>query len=452
MNRKWPARAGVATSWERALKIMAASMLGVALALNTGCSSPPDATPTPVVPVQSATAAVQTIADHIEGDAVLSPLAQAAITPKIAAPVKKFYVQRGAPVKAGQLLAVLENGDLAAAAVDSRGGYEQAQAAYTTATQVQVPEEYQKANLDAQQSKSALTLAQSVFDARTKLFHQGAVPGRDVDTAKASLIQAQTAYDIAAKHLSLVAQVSRTAELKNAQGQVTSAEGKLQGAQASLSYSEIRSPIKGVVTERALFAGEMASTGQPLITVMDTSSLLAKLHVSLVQAHSLRLGGAAEVTSSTFDTPAEGTLTLISPAVDPGSTTVEVWVKLNNAKGVLKVGTPVHVNITGRTVPDAVVVPTEAVQTDTSGAKSLMVIGADSVAHKRPVTTGIVDGAQTQITDGLHAGETIVNQGSYALEDGTKVSVQAPAGQTKGDAGPEKTGAEKTSPAKAERQ
>ena len=61
------------------------------------------------------------IAEHIDADAILAPLAQAAIAPKISAPVRKFYVQRGARVKAGELLATLENSDLAAAAHGQQG-------------------------------------------------------------------------------------------------------------------------------------------------------------------------------------------------------------------------------------------------------------------------------------------------------------------------------------------
>ena len=83
----------------------------------------------------------------IAADAVLAPLAQAAIAPKISAPVRKFYVQRGARVKEGQLLATLENSDLAAAALDNKGSYMAAEAAYATATKAQVPEDTQKAEL-----------------------------------------------------------------------------------------------------------------------------------------------------------------------------------------------------------------------------------------------------------------------------------------------------------------
>jgi HlyD family secretion protein len=73
------------------------------------------------VTVQAAHPEQGPIAEHITADAVLAPLAQAAIEPKISAPVRKFYVQRGSRVKAGQLLATLENNDLAAAAMDNKG-------------------------------------------------------------------------------------------------------------------------------------------------------------------------------------------------------------------------------------------------------------------------------------------------------------------------------------------
>ena len=84
--------------------------------------------------------------------------------------------------------------------------------------------------------------------------------------------------------------VSREAALKSAQGQLTSAEGKYKGAEAQLNYSEIRSPINGVVTDRPLYAGETAAAGAPLLTVMDTSALIAKTHVAQSLAQQMKVG------------------------------------------------------------------------------------------------------------------------------------------------------------------
>src|SRR4051794_7934687 len=99
------------------------------------CSCSKEAAPKePVVEVQVAPVRQGLIQQTISAEAILFPLHQSAITPKIVAPVKKFYVNRGAHVKAGQLLAVLENRDLLAASIDNRGAFEQAQAQYKTTT------------------------------------------------------------------------------------------------------------------------------------------------------------------------------------------------------------------------------------------------------------------------------------------------------------------------------
>ena len=87
--------------------------------------------------------------------------------------------------------------------------------------------------------------------------------------------------------------------------------------------------------------------------------------------------------------PVTAKVALISPALDPGSTTVEVWIKIDNKSGTFKVGTPVKVSITdelmrrpGRFRPNAIL-------TAQDGSKSVMVVGADGAAHKKAVTLGL---------------------------------------------------------------
>jgi multidrug efflux pump subunit AcrA (membrane-fusion protein) len=393
-----------------------------ALLLLAGCSKKEASEPTAVA-VQAATAQVQTITEHIVTDAVLAPIAEAAISPKITAPVKKFYVQRGAHVKAGQLLATLENSDLAAAVTDNQGSFDAADATYQTSIKATVPEDYQKAQLDLAQAKANLDLNQSIVASRKQLFAQGAIPGRDLDTSLAALVQAEAAYDAAKQHLDAMKAVSREAALRAAKGELESARGKFQGAEAALSYSEIRSPIAGVVTDRPLYAGETAASGAALITVMDTSALLAKIHLSQPQAQLLKTGDPASVAVPGLPDPIPGKINLISPALDPGSTTVEIWVRLENPKGTLRPGAAVHVSIAGRTAPKAVVVPSESIVIASSGKSTVMVIGSDGVAHQTPVETGIADAGLTQILTGLPAGQQVVTTGAASLDDGTHVKV-----------------------------
>lgn len=410
------------------------AFVAIATLLPLGCNKQ-EATPTPEVYVQAVHPALGSISEEITADATLAPLAQAAISPKVTAPVRKFYVQRGSHVKAGELLVVLENSDLKAAALDNKGAYTAAQGIYATETRAQVPANLIKAQTDLAQAKANLDLNQSIVNARSQLFAQGAIPGRDLDTAKAALVQAQAAYDIAKQSLDAIEQVAGKASLQSAQGQLTSAKGRYLGAEAQLSYTEIRSPINGVVTDRPLFAGETAAAGTPVITVMDTSALLAKLHISQMQAQQLSLDAEATITIPGFPDPVPAKVSLISPALDPGSTTVEVWLRLENPKGLFKAGTPVHTTITGRTVAHALLVPAVAIQTaQDNSSKSVMVIGPDGLAHKRAVTLGIQTLDKAQVLDGVSASDMVITTGAYALDDGTKVKIgTAPA--TKPEAG-----------------
>jgi HlyD family secretion protein len=408
------------------------SLALLTMATFTGCKKSAD-TPQSVVTVAAERAEIGEISEHITADATLAPLAQAAISAKINAPVRTFYVQRGSKVKAGQILALLENRDLSAQALDNQGQYSAAQATFDMQTKAQMPEEYAKAESDVAQAKAQLHLQEGIAASRQKLFKQGAIPGRDYDTAVAALAQAQAAYDTAENHLHALSSVSNQATKQLAEGQLSSAKAKYEAAEAQVSYSQIRSPIAGVVTDRPLFPGETATAGTPLITIMDTSSLLAKAHLSQSAAQRISLGDAASVSIPGVDQPVTGKVALISPALDPGSTTVEIWVKVNNAAGAYKAGTPVRLSVVGRTAAHAVKVPSNSILTAEDGTKSVMTVATDGTAHKVNVQLGIDDGEDVQVTQGLNGSETVITQGAYGLSDGTKVTVAKP-----GAAGDEK--------------
>jgi multidrug efflux pump subunit AcrA (membrane-fusion protein) len=100
------------------------------------------------VAVQAETAVTKPLTEYVTAESILAPQAQAAIVPKISAPVKAFFVQRGTRVSRGQLLATLEHADLDASVRDTRGAMKQADAAYVSTTKAGVVEDLQKARLD----------------------------------------------------------------------------------------------------------------------------------------------------------------------------------------------------------------------------------------------------------------------------------------------------------------
>jgi multidrug efflux pump subunit AcrA (membrane-fusion protein) len=396
-----------------------------------GCSSR-EKEPEPVVTVQTATARKTSIEQVITTEAVLYPKNQAAITPKIVAPVRKFYVNRGAHVRQGQLLATLENRDIAAAVTENKGALEQAQASYETTTRATLPEDLIKAEGDAKAAQENLAAQQKLYDSRKSLFDQGALPRKDLDAAAVALVQAREQADVAKQHLASLQAVGKQATAKSAAGQLSSAEGKYQGSMAQLSYTEIRSPIDGVVTDRPLYAGETPQAGTPLMTVMDTSSVIARTHIPQEQAALLKVGDPA-----TISTPEIGDVsakvTIVSPALDPGSTTVEVWVEAPNKSGRVRPGSSVQVRMVARKINDAIVIPSAALLKTPEGGTTVMVVGSDNRAHQTAVETGVTQGNDVQITKGLTAGQTVITVGAYGLPDDTQVKV---AGQQPPKPGP----------------
>ncbi|HYL15162.1 MAG TPA: efflux RND transporter periplasmic adaptor subunit [Terriglobales bacterium] len=407
----------------RALLLIAMCISGFCLLFSAGCSK--SKTEEPTVTVQIAPVEKQTVQRIVTAEAILFPLQQSALVPKVSAPVRTFYVKRGSRVRKGQLLAVLENRDLAAAAQENQGAYDQAQAAYETTTAASLPEEIQKAKLDVQVAKETLDATQKLYDSRQELYKQGALPRKDLDQAAVSLVQTRSQYDIATKHLNSLMAVGKQQELKSAAGQLESAKGKYLGAQAQLSYSEIRSPIDGVVTDRPLYPGEMAAAGTPLITLMDVSQVIARAHIPQDQAALLKVGDNAKITVAEQDKPVEGKVTVVSPALDPNSTTVEVWVQAKNPEQRMKPGVSVQLFMLSQTVPGALVVPASAILTAPDGGTSVMVVGPDNRAHQKAVRTGIKQGDDIQILEGAQEGEKVITSGAYGLPDNTKVTIEA---------------------------
>jgi RND family efflux transporter MFP subunit len=319
----------------------------------------------------------------------------------------------------------LENADIAASVVENRGGLEQAQAAHVTATQGGIPEEMRKAELEVQQAKENLDAQTKLLESRQSLFEQGALPRKDLDAARVSYTQAKAQYEMVEKHLASLTAVGHGASIKSANAQLAQARGKFEGAEAQLAFTEIHSPIDGYVTERPNYAGEMTPAGSPLITVMDTSSVIAKAHISQIEAMRLKLNDPGEIIAAGLEAPIAGKVSLISPALDPNSTTVEIWVTAPNKDQQLRPGSAVKVEIKTKQVQQALAIPQNAIVQSEGGKPAVMLVEGD-VAHLREIQTGIKDteAGLVQVVFGLKPGDVVVTDQAFGLPDKTKVKVQ----------------------------
>jgi multidrug efflux pump subunit AcrA (membrane-fusion protein) len=389
-----------------------------------------------VAAVEVTPVAQDSIRRVVEAEAVLYPIDQASVVPKIAAPVQKFLVNRGDHVRAGQLLAVLENRDLVAAESAAKSQVDQAEANLRSTESAAVPEAIMKAQTDVASYQEQLDAARRALESRQKLFQDGALARKSVDDAAVTYAQAKAQFETASEHLRTFQSVGKQEQLKTAQAQVAAAQAQYRSAGAQVSYSEILSPIAGVIADRPLYAGEMAASGSPLLTVMDTSRVVARANIPQALTASIKIGNTAVIrlADGPVDVPAR--VTVVSPATDSASTTVQVWAEAANPAERLKPGASVRLSIVTETIPRAVAIPAAAILPGEEGGAAVLVVGADSTVHRKTIETGARDGDKVQILRGVLPGEQVVTAGGVGLDDNSKVRIVKPgAGDDAGDAG-----------------
>src|SRR5580700_9576876 len=407
--------------WSRPL---ACALILIALLSGCGKSKAKEAVEAePPTPVQVDNVTRGPIDLIVNADAVLYPVNQANVTSKISAPVRRVLVNRGDHVKTGQLLAELENRDLAASAEESRSQLDQAQSAYQTITGATVPEDRTKAEADVQADRQTLDAAKKLYDNRVDLQKQGALAQKLVDDARVAMVQAQSQLDTAQRHLESVQQVTGTEQRKAAQAQVNAAKAHYDSAAVQVAYAEVRSPINGIVSDRSVYPGETAAAGAPIVSIVDISQVVARANIPVKEAAAVRVGKPATITGP--EGVLAGKVTVVSPAVDPSTTTIEVWIQAENPEEKMKPGGTVQVSIRADLIQDTLLVPASALLHSDEGGEKVMVVGKDSIARERKVTVGIREGNRVQILGGVTEGEKVITSGGLGLDDKAKVAVKS---------------------------
>jgi HlyD family secretion protein len=263
--------------------------------------------------------------------------------------------------------------------------------------------------------------AQRAYDNRQALFAQGALARKLVDDANVTLVQARSQFETAQQHLASLEKIGRVEQLKAAQAQAAAAKAHYESAAAQLAYAEVRSPLTGVVSDRPLNIGEMASSGSAIVSIVDLSRVVARASIPVAQAAVVRLGRPATISSGTVELP--GKVMVVSPAVDPNTTTVQVWVEAQNTGARLKLGSTAQIAIEAEEIPNALVIPTSALLPSDEGGEKVMVAGDDNLAHEHAVKAGIRSGDNVQILSGINAGDRVIIQGGLGLDDKAKIQI-----------------------------
>jgi membrane fusion protein, multidrug efflux system len=201
-------------------------------------------------------------------------------------------------------------------------------------------------------------------------------------------------------------------------------------ARLSLSYTTIKAPITGRVGARLIDAGNIVHTADAngLVVITQLSPIAVSFAVPQERLKDLRAAqahGSIPVTVlNDAGDPSENTgeVILIDNQIDTTTGTIHCKSQFSNASDTLWPGQFVTVRVALKNLPDAILIPTIAVQNGSEGPY-VYVVTPDNRAKARVVHIGSVEGAQTIIASGLSAGETVVTEGQFRLEPDALVHI-----------------------------
>ncbi|MCD9085615.1 efflux RND transporter periplasmic adaptor subunit [Stenotrophomonas sp. SY1] len=225
------------------------------------------------------------------------------------------------------------------------------------------------------------------------------------------------------------------------QAAVAASQASADQAKVQLDYTRITSPISGITGIRAVDPGNVVSAGTQIVTVTQLQPVYVLFNLPEQQLDAVRTAQqAGPLQTSTLDREggavvnADGKLQVVDNQISSSSGTFRLRAEFPNADSALWPGQFVNVRMQLNELPDAVVVPAEAVQRSSSSDFVYLIKPDSTVTLRDVVQGGQVDDSHVVISKGLQPGDKVVTEGQFRLKEGSKVTQLAP-----GQAPPEPT-------------
>jgi len=325
-------------------------------------------------------------ADMTESMTVVGNLIGAATVeavPKVSGRLDEVSVRLGDRVRRGQTLAKVEDREIAEQV-------KQAQAAFDVSAAT------------IRQREADLRLAQTNLDRSKNLFDRQLIPKQTYDDTDAR-------YQAAAAQLDL------------AKAQYQQAQARLDELKINLSNTIIASPVSGFIRKRALDAGAWVTPNSSFISVVDIGVVRLVANVVEKDLRHINSGMKADVIVDAY--PGEhfvGRIAHVAPVLDPATRTAQIEVEIDNTTFRLKPGMYATVSFVIEHKEKVLVVPANAV-IEAQGKKGVYLPGDGNVAKFQPVTLGMADPTQVEITAGVTEGMRVISTGAAALREGDKI-------------------------------
>jgi HlyD family secretion protein len=350
------------------------------------------------------------LAKSVVATGKVTPITKVEVKSKASGIVKKLYVDYGDRVKQGQLLAQLDKVEIQAQVDQSRAALEAAQASLASAEA-----DYQRAKVDAEGPD--VPLLKRAYDRDVSMAKDGVV-------SESALEDAQKNYELALNKQNVAkAQVTvLKAKIAQAQANVAQDQANLKQLEEQLSYTDIVSPIDGIVLSRDVEMGDavssilvLGSSATLVMTLGDTSEVYVKGKVDESDIGRVYLGQRARIKVESFkDKTFDGKVTKISPmGVEKDNvTTFEVRVSIQNPGGELKAEMTANAEIILEEHKNVLQIPEGSIIYD-KDKKAYVDIpdpkGKDGM-DKIAINIGISNGAKTEVLSGLKEGQEVVLQ------------------------------------------
>lgn len=350
------------------------------------------------------------LAKSVVATGKVTPITKVEVKSKASGIVKKLLVDAGDKVKKGQLLAQLDKAEIEAQVEQSRAAVEAAEANLKSSEA-----DFERAKVDAEGPD--VPLLKRAYERAIGMAKEGVV-------STSALEDAQKNYELALNKQNVSkAQVTvLKAKIAQSQGQLSQDRANLKQLEEQLSYTDIQSPIDGVVLSRNVEMGDavssilvLGSSATLVMTLGDISQVYVKGKVDESDIGRVYLGQPARIKVESFkDKTFNGVVTKISPmGVEKDNvTTFEVRVSINNPGGELKAEMTANAEVILEEHKNVLQIPEGAIIYDKDKKASVEVPdpSAKDGKKKMAVNIGISNGAKTELLSGLKEGDEVVLQ------------------------------------------
>lgn len=377
-----------------------------------------------MVPIQVTRVQRGKIESYLTVSGVVEPKEIVRVFAKSMGQVKEILIQDGEEVKKDATLMRLDDEQVRLQVAQARANLDSAQASLERIKAGARPQEVSQVEAAVRQAKINMDSANENYQKMKKLFSEGAISEQQHDQAKNQFEIAQAQYQSASESYKLITEGASSQDIKAVEAQVRQAQSALELAQSQLNNTIIKAPIGGSVTGISVKTGELVSSAIPLLSIIDVSELYVKTGISEKDIATVQIGQEAEVFIDAF--PQEnfaGEIAGKGMLVDPVSKTMDLKIMIKEPPVTIPPGVFARANIIVEYNPNALIIPSTALTRKADGLSVFVLADDEKTVKRRTIATGITQGNQVEVVEGLADNEIIVILGNISLEEGDLVRV-----------------------------